>query len=255
MPTIAAQYVGAAGAARTYKGASPVWSAGGVGADFNPLTQVTPLHAVWVEDPAWTNPGDGNRVASIRNVSGGGDPAQATNGPIFRSSVAVLNNKPALDFTASNSERLTVDIADVSQPFKLVVVYAPKTVAASLNIVGFGGASSHGFGMAGVPVGSYVSSGSILYETSTMDTNAHVALCTLNGNLSSIQIDGNTPVTGAAGATSLSRWKLASGGLGASDGRIADTYMTFCGIYAGATADVDLGQLADDLRAFYAIPA
>jgi len=74
--------------------------------------------AVWADDPDWTNPGNGNAVSSWRDGSGNGfNAVQATgaNQPIYRSSVALLNNRAAVDFDGVND--LLTASTTLSAPF------------------------------------------------------------------------------------------------------------------------------------------
>ena len=73
------------------------------GGSFDPLS-ITWHGVYWAEAPTWTNPGDGNAVSQWDDVSGNGAHfTQATAGsrPTYRSSVAALNGKPALEFDGS----------------------------------------------------------------------------------------------------------------------------------------------------------
>ena len=96
-------------------------------APFNPLTQVTPLHAVWADDPLWTTgkPADGGNVSAMRNSTGGGDPAQGntTFQPIYRQSSADFGSRGCVEFNKTDNDRLVVDITDIALPFKALAVY------------------------------------------------------------------------------------------------------------------------------------
>ena len=82
------------------------FGAGATPPSFDPLNDISWHTAFWVEDPNWTDPGDGNAVSSWRNDGSGdwGDAAQATGTkqPLYRSSVAALNSQPAIDFDGTD---------------------------------------------------------------------------------------------------------------------------------------------------------
>jgi hypothetical protein len=220
---------------------------------FNPLTQVTALHAVWAGDPSWSNPGDGNAVSSWRNQSGGGDPAQATGGaqPLYRSSVSQLGNRPAVEFDGSD-DCLVFDIADVAQSFKVLAVFRFPSLPGSLRgIVGFGSGAAHGLSYSTTPAWR-ANAGSAI-EGGTPNTSGHVLQATLNGASSSVTLDGSNVASGGAGSNSMSWLKLGCLGSGATNASFGAVQLAFYGVYAGATSDVTLAQLATDLKTHYGL--
>lgn len=104
------------------------------GPTFDPLTAITWDVVYWANDPSWTNPGDGNAVSSWRDASGNGrDLAQATAGnkPTFRSAVANLNNRSALQFvrdTGTSGDFLSESSGWTrAQPFTVVAIISALT--------------------------------------------------------------------------------------------------------------------------------
>lgn len=111
------------------------------GSTFDPLT--IPWHrAVWAEDPAWTPPADGGAVASWPDASGnarGYSQTDVTMQPLFRSSVAALNGRPAVHFDGSN-DNLTAVFAAVNQPVGFfAVINLTKTATSTVFDAGGGG--------------------------------------------------------------------------------------------------------------------
>lgn len=203
-------------------------------------------HACWAADPDWSNPGDGNAVSSWRNKSGGGDPAQATgaNQPIWRAAVSVLGGRSAVQFDGSN-DVLDFDIANISQPFKLLAVFASTSGAdgvagRSLGIgdsLGFGGLLENAANKWGVQVGGTA----VVAPTATVDTNPHVMRATVNGASSQLWLDGTSLATGTVGLDACARFTLGAGSTAAASfASFFKGYLAFAAIYASSVADADL---------------
>lgn len=208
----------------------------------------TPLHACWASDPAWANPGDGNAVSSMRNQSGGGDPAQATSSkrPIYRASVAVLNNRPAVQFDGTD-DFLNIDVANTAQPFKLLCVGA---LSASAGVV----RSALGFDVGSERIGAsagnvwVLNSGSALASATAINTAGHIFDATVNGASSSLTLDGTVIASGNAGSSVLNLFTLGAAGTGTSSFWIG--HLAFAAAFAAAA---DLSSLRSALAAFYGI--
>jgi hypothetical protein len=221
---------------------------------FNPLTQVTALHAMWAGDPSWSNPGDGNAVTSWRNESGGGDPAAAGAArPIYRATVAGLGNKPAIEFDTATQQDLYVDVADTAQVFKLVVVALASTVSGNPMIVGNAQGAANGLRIITTGTdwrlnwGNSVSGG-------TPDTNGHVLRVTLDGVSSQLWVDEVSQFTGNAGTQSLTALLIGAGATATPVfSNWFDGYIAFVAYYAGATSDGDLTTLCNDLKSHYGL--
>lgn len=221
------------------------------GGAFNPLTQVTALHAMWAGDPSWSNPGDGNPVDSWRNQSGGGDPASTgTNRPTYRASVANLGNKPAIEFAGASSQRLAVDIADQGQSFKLLAVFRSSSTSGNPVIIGQGGNTGNGFRLITTgPAWRLVFN--VNLQGGTADTNSHVLRATVNGASSQFWIDESSIASGDAGNFQLTYLTVGSGNSGGTFANPFTGYVAFYGVYSGATSDASLTTLANDLRTHY----
>lgn len=224
------------------------------GGAFNPLTQVTALHAVWASDPSWSNPGDGNPVDSWRNQSGGGDPAStSTARPIYRASVASLNNRPAVEFDGSN-DFSAVDISDVNQIFKVVFVGGLISGTTQKGLIGFGAAVGSGIGTSSGDVYTLNVNGSGVISADTSDTTTSVWRATCNSTTSELWRDEVSIATGIVGTGAMSWFKLGCQGSTSTHARFGNCYIAFCGIYDGATSDASLSTLCDDLQTYYGTP-
>lgn len=223
-----------------------------VGSAFNPLTQVTALHAVWAEDPSWTNPGNGNPVDSWRNQSGGGDPANTgTNRPTFRSSTAAFNNRATVEFASASSQYLDFNIADQAQSFKLLLVCSAATGAAQRFLGRGAAATAQGLGVTAGNAYSLHYGANL--NGSTSDANPHVLRATVNGASSQLWKDGSSILSGSASTGNQQRFLLGAGYDGSAFGNYLNGHIAFAAIYSGATSDTDLATLETALKSHYGI--
>lgn len=222
---------------------------GRVASGFNPFGAGFPTwtHASWAGDPAWANPGDGGAVSSIRNNSGGGDPAQATvtAKPTYRASVAALGNRPALEFDGGDS--LNFDVADINTPFYAIAVGALSGSGVARSLLGF--STTSGLRM-GVTAGNlWIATAGTTLAGGTTDNNAHVLEAILNGASSSLYLDGTQIASGGGGNSALTRFVL-----GAANGSNWLGYGAFWGIVAGQTTrDATIVSSARAIGARYGI--
>lgn len=222
---------------------------------WDPRTQVTALHVMWASDPDWTNPGDGNPVDSWRNHSGGGDPANTlTARPTFRASIAALNNRATIEFASASSQWLHVDVANIAQTWKVVIVGKAGTVGTGERFVGFGAAAAACVGDTNANAWSFNTQGTLL-TGGTSDTNAHVFRATAAGASSQLWVDESSVASGNAGSSSVVWLSIGAGNNGgASPTAFLNGHVAFVGIYAGATSDASLSALCDDLQTYYGTP-
>lgn len=201
-------------------------------AAFNPFSTLYPTwaHAVWAGDPLWTPPADGGAVSSMRNNSGGGDPAQGTAAakPTYRAAVAALGGRPAIEFDGGDS--LSFDVADMATPFYAVAVGVLSGSGAARTILGFSTTSALRLGVSATNLW-FVSSGTSL-SGGTADNNAHVFEAILNGASSSLWVDGTQIASGGGGSTALTKFVL-----GASNGNNWLGHGAFWALAAQSTRD------------------
>lgn len=223
---------------------------------FNPLTQVTALHAVWLGDPAWTNPGDGNPIDSLRNQSGGGDPASSgTNRPTFDAVNPAYNNRATAHFDAASSQRLGVEITDISQAYKLIVVGNLGNTGVAERLISPGLATAANGGIGDNNSGSFTFGSGSLVNDGASDHNPHVFRATLNGASSQLWIDEVSAATGNANTTGFRYFAIgAAATLTPAYSVFLNGDIAFVGVYDGATSDAALAQLCEDLASYYGTP-
>lgn len=219
---------------------------------FNPLNDIPWLHAVWLNDPLWTPPGSGQPISSLRNVSGGGDPAAT----LTARPVQLGTTLKYAQFDGSN-DALTVDIADIAQPFKVMVVGAYLGMLVSRNLVGFGSATA----ASGIGINAsalwYLNAGTGLQSAVAATASvSHVIRATVNGASSQLWMDETSIMgPGNAGAGAMDQWSLGSGIVtGGTTSRFAQCAIGFCGICSASVSDADLSALAAKLKYYYGTP-
>lgn len=208
-----------------------------------------PTHGFWAEDPKWTKPADGAAVASVRNNSGGGDPAQATGAaqPLYAQAVAALNGRAALLFDGVD-DYLDVDITDLAQPFQIVSVFKLNSLAAAGRIVGRGAtATSNGIGFSSSS-GLWTSTWATTVSGGAANTSPHVRRDVINGASSSFDIDGTQNAAGNVGSIGPARLTIGAGNDGTTRANFWAGYIAFLGIYPSTT---DLAALIVALRGYY----
>lgn len=211
----------------------------------------TPTHAVWAEDPDWTNPGDGNPVSSWRNESGGGDPASTlTSRPTYRASTTAFNSKPTVQF--SGSQHLEYDIVNVSQPFVIVVVGSVEGVSTAQALVGSSNSGSSRLGASGSNQWTY--NWGTAVANGTRDSNPHVFVHVANGSSSSLYVDGTLVASGSGGSGALHHLDLGvahDGDLGTLN-RFLTGHIAYAAVYSGKTSrDTEIQDLETALSTYY----
>lgn len=223
---------------------------------FNPLTQVTALHAMWANDPAWSRPADGAAVASWRNQSGGGDPAQATGAdqPTMRYAVPELNGRSAVEFDGV-SEFLDFDTTNTAHPWKHIVVGRYIVAANTRKFVGFGNATTDGFGSSGA--GQWgLNNGAGANSAVNDDTVGHVFRMKVGSIAEGCELwmDETSILSGVnSGSNNFNRLHIGASGT-TTGANFANCQIAFYGVYTGATSDTDLAALCNALADFYGTP-
>ena len=173
------------------------------GAVFDPLTSVAGYQAVWwAENPGQTFPSNGVELDAWNDASGSArhlinGEANSTR-PAYATSVAGLNNKPAVLFDSANFEYLAVSWTAVPQPMDWFIILKQTTVNAGTIKVIFAGLDA-----------TYVQALDTLFDGSwwgiapdgnlivgTVDTAAHSLFIHFDGASSYITLDGTTTDTG-----------------------------------------------------------
>jgi hypothetical protein len=201
-------------------------------AGFDPITSI-PWHTVfWAGASGWSHPADGAAVAQWDDMSGNGRHATQATGtaqPLWRASVAALNNKPAIDFVSADFLK-TATWTAVALPNSIVVIAHLRTAAANLNFTdGFD--SSHR-----AYVGTWSTSAWCLYagaavQGSAGNTAAHLLVgLTATSPNAALEVDG-VVTTGNAGSNTNNG--LAIGCSFNSSGGFFAGEIAFVGFYAG----------------------
>lgn len=230
-------------------------SPGGGGGSFDPLS-IGWYAAFWAEDPNWTDPGDGNAVSSWRNDGSGdwGAAAQATGTkqPLYRSSVAALNSKPAIDFDGSNDE-LKTSAGTAQEPSTgggplvsvMIADVTPNSTFAYLHDrrAQVGGDPGTNRFIVGMTSGNgwriYVDSGR---DGGTATSGAHLFVFDFWNNPNSyLYVDGVTIQNGVnIGWCSLDGLTL---GAGINAGAFVDARIAFMGLKVGALTAQELSDI------------
>lgn len=137
------------------------------------------------------------------------NPAQATGSkqPTYDASLAAFNNQPVVTF--ATDDVLAVDVADIAQPYYLVVVGATAGGSGVERLVGIGTNTGYGLGDDGTP--DWTFSAGTAIAGGTPDANPHLFRATANGASSALLVDETSVVASNAGATGLTVLALGAG--------------------------------------------
>lgn len=204
----------------------------------NPLDVVDWTAAYWAGDPEWSNPGDGNPVASWRDGSGALHPLGATGTarPTYRSSVAALNGSPGVEFDGT-SDTMTAAIGALLQPYTIVIVaeILPVNFAGTPCLIDGGSAGRAALFVNGAGGGwAYYAGGAALIDgpTATIGRKAfriHAdnASSEVNRNMRSLKGSLGT-TSGITGLTVGNAFNLTN---------FANMALAFLGVYSGDITD------------------
>lgn len=215
----------------------------------------TMLHEAWAEDPSWSNPGDGNNITTWRNngsdavnfsLSTGG-----TNPPVFRSSVAALNSKPAIEST--NGEKLMeitgASATSISQPNTVVMVVNDTT--ASGTRVFWDGESARNLCYSDT-TNFNLFAGTIQTAGSSV-TGALLLVGVYNGASSKLRVNGSeTTVSATIGTAAMDGFRLLAD---FNDGTArVDGHISYTAVYDGdLTADGGFSSWEQNIADYYGI--
>jgi hypothetical protein len=227
-------------------------------AAFDPLADISWFRVYWADDPSWSNPGNGNAVSSWRDASGANDHVtQGTAGsrPIFRSSVAALNNRGAVEFDGTDDYVASGTGASLqAQPFTVVMVVTAWGASADNVIFGCSGNDCRiARGYPGAQEVAIYAGGGDYSGTSRGDANAHLYTFLFNAASSAIGIDGSILTTAASPGTRGYEFGLAIGAqaAGANPG---DATVAFCGVYLGDfSGDTDYAAFKTWCASYYGL--
>lgn len=170
------------------------------GSGFDPLRSIAWRAAWWAGDPGWANPGNGNLVTTWTDGTGNGRNLTTAAKPTFRSSVAALNNQPAVDFTAASKSLSVTDSLTGGFSLVLIAVYTSVTGG---NRYAFGNFSDgFMFGYEGT-INTWRLYNGIDSAGVPPDTSAHFFAGFVNGGSSKFIVN-STSVTGSLPTSSYS---------------------------------------------------
>lgn len=223
----------------------------GGGSSYNPLA-LTWHRVIWADDSSWVNPGDGNAVAQWDDASGNSrhfTQTDATKQPLFRSSVAALNNRAAVHFDGTN-DVMDGAFASMSQPWSaFAVVNLTKTASSTVFDVG-GGSTTRGLQTTSGSVWQ-LSYGITVSTGMAATTGGHVLYTVANGTSSFLDLNGTSSALLDAGTSAANSPRLGARGTGPFEplgGHIA-----FLGIKNSALSSTDLADLEAWASDYYGI--
>jgi hypothetical protein len=221
---------------------------------FDPLTLAW-AHAYWAEGPAMAALGyaDTNFVPTWPDEVGSADLVNTegnTSRPTFMEFTPGLNNKPALSVT-SGARYLSVGGLSYSQPFEMVVVCRPSSLATGGRRL-FSGSGSNGIRLLD---GSWNIFWGTSITGSAADTNGHLLRLRTNasGTTDHLYVDETLDISSNAGANSLSAlgvFQVTSSGTSATFlGEIA-----FAGVASTPLSTSELNDLHTWAQNHYSTP-
>lgn len=230
------------------------------GAAYDPLSLAWRA-AYWAEDPSWTPPSDGAAVSSWADATGGGSTATQGTGslqPVFRTSHAGLNGRPAVDFN-EDYMRVTLAAAAITQPHTVFVVTyvtpSGDTTTTALDGAFFGDSFA-----SRVRVGFDAGQWQWLLDDSASPQFAdnfspgpHALAAIFRSASDTLLVDGQTAISASAGnQTSFDDPYIGARSAGGTPlvGAIA-----FIGFFEGELPEADLNDLLAWSRSHYGTPA
>jgi hypothetical protein len=220
-------------------------AAGGV--TFDPLGDITWFDAWWAEDPAWTNPGDGNNIPAT-GLNGNGSDAtdfviDTVTTTVTYASSGTINNRPAIRFSGGSSNNLYFPTATfgstLTEPWSVVTIAKQDSTSTLYLCDGTSAAQRSILSDNGSGNWRFFAGGNVVSSAST-DTNAHLFVGhSSNSGASFIEVDGTqSTATVAASAPTGVHVGVSNTSTAGYDGDIV-----FQGWYSGdITAD---GSWAD----------
>jgi hypothetical protein len=219
--------------------------------------------AVWADDPNWTNPGDGNAVAQWDDGSGNARHLTQVTGnrqPLFRSSVALLNNRAAVDFDGVNDMLQSAAFTNVAQTHSIIWIGKRDGVGGGANnerIIDLtnGGPpntslfmKANGSTKWGIYAGSAISSSSLDQDTAA----GHAIRVKYAGASTALVVDGTTDTVnpGTGGGTYFTLGCNPPNDISAA----GNIHTAFAGLYAGdVTADGNWSSFVTWVSSYYGL--
>lgn len=200
---------------------------------FSPVASMGWYAAYWAEDPNWTPPADGAKVAVWNDASGNNRHlTQDTdaNRPVFRSSTAGVNSKPTVEFNNQFLQSSNTVFGTLSQPNSIVMIFQSITNDGTTDnyIDSFSGNRQI--------LRKRLSQWSMAATTEiiggAIDANKHFWLSYFNTTSGALEIDGVSLGTGNNGTQALNGLSV-GGGYNAGVAATANFHIAFIGIASG----------------------
>ena len=179
----------------------------------------------------------GAAVSSWRNGGTLGTAFEQSTGaaqPTFRSAVAALNNRPAVDFDGTDDRLEITSGVSLAQPFSVVWIGTYDALTSARAVVGLNSASLN------YRVGTNATPNFSINATTALNGGTPVAgvgymqRSYVNGASSAISVNGTSQASGNAGASALDQIILGTGRTAPSTyGNFHDGPTAFIGIIAG----------------------
>jgi len=225
-------------AARMREGAAGVPST-----SFNPLTSITWKMAAWASDPLWSNPGDGNAVASWRDGSGNSkDLTQSDNAkkPTFNSSVAAFNNQAAVNFDETSDTMCSPQFTVATAPWTFVLIGLTERVGAPIAdrwfVTGDNGSDGYTAGFGIYQTHWTMTQGTRCDSAATWDNSTHLFRMLGNSGSSVLAVDETAVISGATTGTRHPAYVLLNDYMWTAPdgtGNYINATVAFVGLYQG----------------------
>jgi hypothetical protein len=199
----------------------------------DPLGAIPWTKAAWADDPAWTNPGNGNTVTTWRNAGSVAGDFTNVSSPVFRASVAAFNGHAAVELVSGWMQTSAFVLAE---PFTIVWIGKrlgaagggyERMVELSNENSPFLCLTMNGPSGSGTLKWALVGGGSfVLNSTISYDTNPHAIRGIFNAASSSIEVDSVATNGTLGGISSTAAMRLGSN-------TNANQQMAFVGLYPG----------------------
>lgn len=225
--------------------------------DFDPLIDID-WYAAY-RPSLITGVADGGSISRLADSTGNNrDATEATTGnqPTYEDSRATLNSKPAVRFTAANSQRLSLTGASITAAtgYTLLTVVEFATVAALQRIFGHAtNATSRGFGITATPNWTAQMGGVTASAGTPAATTKYFVRVYATSTSYSIYVNEVLIATTATAANNLNQIILGAGRTGAGvygnyfDGWLGDVY-----VYSGdVTAHAQWTRMKAYMNSYY----
>ena len=208
--------------------------------DFTPTTDIAWYSSFWAEDPLWAEkPADGVAVTTWRNAGTLGTAAtQSTEAsqPTFRSAVAALNNRPAVDFDGTDDRLEITAGVSLAQPFSVVWIGVTDVTNTLRYYFGSNSISQfRGAGQVASPGNTFITHAGTggLYGTLPVIDTGYMRRSYFDG-VSSVDETNGVATTGNSGTLALNQIILGAGRLAPSTyAAFQDGKTAFLGIFDG----------------------